>query len=181
MYRASSRRIRMTNGPCSSSAFKREMPLPLKYSSANISHHSRGLHLVSSIHTTRRKTSRRTFCAECGNGVPRGRLFAAARNAALNIRAHVAVVARTSSIVRSTFADPPELLDADTEQELHDAIGRLRIATNALSERQRLALHLRYEQALTVVEVAHVLVISERAAERLLARALDALRMALAR
>jgi len=114
-----------------------------------------------------------------GAGV-RAYLFAAARNRALNLRAHELVVSRTRVAVRDAFGEPP-FESADADEELQESLRRLRLATDALSERQRLALHLRYEQGLTVPEVAHVLEISPRPTERLLARALDALRGALTR
>lgn len=61
-------------------------------------------------------------------------------------------------------------------EETNETSGILETAVNALTERQRMVLMLRYEQGLTHAQVAEVLGISLRAAEQLAKRALIVLR-----
>jgi RNA polymerase sigma factor (sigma-70 family) len=106
----------------------------------------------------------------------RAYLFAAVRNAALNLRKHDAVIARHHA---SILAEQPASVDpegADTAAELRR---QFRSAFAELTERQRTTLRLRYEQRLSTREIGAILGITPRAVERLLARAVIVLRDAM--
>jgi RNA polymerase sigma factor (sigma-70 family) len=105
------------------------------------------------------------------------------RNQALNAIRHQAADTRRRDAIGAvahdgdTVAGIP-LADPSPEQlalwnELMDAFER---TLDALTERQRTAVLLRYEQGCTVPEVAVVLGIAPKAAEKLLSRALRELR-----
>ena len=111
-------------------------------------------------------------------GSPRSYLFAAVRNRALNVRKHQLVERdwefdEAIPEVRALHRAPPrpdDLLD-DAERR-----SRLRAALEALPERCRLVMQLRWEEQLTHAEIADVLGISVKGVERQLARGLRALR-----
>jgi RNA polymerase sigma-70 factor (ECF subfamily) len=117
---------------------------------------------------------------------PRGSLaayfFAAVRNAALNHVAHLRVVERHVSRVQQS----PALHEASSDGGVVHAVehaermAALHRAVQSLTERQRTAFQLRYEQQLTVAQVAEVLEISPKGAERMLTRVIVRLRAALA-
>ena len=104
--------------------------------------------------------------------------FAAVRNRALNLRKHQLVERdweRDEAIpdVRALHRAPPrpdDLLD-DVERR-----NRLRAALEALPERCRLVMQLRWEEQLSHAEIADVLGISVKGVERQLSRGLQFLR-----
>jgi RNA polymerase sigma-70 factor (ECF subfamily) len=111
-------------------------------------------------------------------GSLRSYLFAAVRNRALNLRKHQLVEhewERDEALpdVRVLHRAPPrpdELLD---DVERHN---RLRAALDALPERCRLVMQLRWEEQMSHAEIAEVLGITVKGVERQLARGLRALR-----
>jgi RNA polymerase sigma-70 factor (ECF subfamily) len=111
-------------------------------------------------------------------GSLRSYLFAAVRNRALNLRKHQLVERdweRDEALpdVRALHRAPPrpdDLLD-DVERR-----NRLRAALDALPERCRLVMQLRWEEQLTHAEIAEVLGITVKGVERQLARGLRTLR-----
>ena len=111
-------------------------------------------------------------------GSPRSYLFAAVRNRALNLRKHQLVERdweRDEALpdVRELHrapARPDDLLD-DAERR-----NRLRAALEALPERCRLVMQLRWEEQLSHAEIAEVMGITVKGVERQLARGLRALR-----
>lgn len=75
-------------------------------------------------------------------------------------------------------AIPAEDIGADEKQHVtYRMIRLIRLEIQTLSERQRIALQLRYEQQLAVKEVAAVMDITVRSTEQLLARALLKIRL----
>jgi RNA polymerase sigma-70 factor (ECF subfamily) len=114
-------------------------------------------------------------------GSIRAYLFAAVRNRALNALEHRAVEERfevETRDARAADADAPHAASAESARD-DDAAHALRRAVQRLSARQRDALRLRYEDRLTVPEVAGVLGVSVKAAEKVLARAVHTLRAAM--
>jgi len=111
-------------------------------------------------------------------GSLRSYLFAAVRNRALNLRKHQLVerdweLDEALPDVRALHRAPPrpdDLLD-DVERR-----NRLRAALEALPERCRLVMQLRWEEQLSHAEIADVLGITVKGVERQLARGLHALR-----
>jgi RNA polymerase sigma-70 factor, ECF subfamily len=111
-------------------------------------------------------------------GSLRAYLFAAVRNRALNLRKHQLVerdweIDEAIPDVRALHRAPPrpdDLLD-DLERR-----SRLRAALEALPERCRLVMQLRWEEQLTHAEIAEVLGITVKGVERQLSRGLRALR-----
>jgi len=111
-------------------------------------------------------------------GSLRAYLFAAVRNRALNLRKHQLVerdweLDEAIPDVRALHRAPPrpdDLLD-DVERR-----NRLRAALEALPERCRLVMQLRWEEQLTHAEIADVLGITVKGVERQLSRGLRALR-----
>jgi RNA polymerase sigma-70 factor (ECF subfamily) len=111
-------------------------------------------------------------------GSIRAYLFAAVRNRALNALEHRAVEERFEVETRDAVADAEgrHAVSAESARDDDDAAVALRRAVRGLNARQRDALRLRYEERLTVPEVARVLGVSVKAAENVLARAVHALR-----
>ncbi len=111
-------------------------------------------------------------------GSLRSYLFAAVRNRALNLRKHQLVerdweLDEALPDVRALHRAPPrpdDLLD-DVERR-----NRLRAALEALPERCRLVMQLRWKEQLSHAEIADVLGITVKGVERQLARGLHALR-----
>ena len=111
-------------------------------------------------------------------GSLRSYLFAAVRNRALNVRKHQLVerdweLDEAIPDVRALHRAPPrpdDLLD-DVERR-----NRLRAALEALPERCRLVMQLRWEEQLSHAEIADVLGISIKGVERQLSRGLQFLR-----
>jgi len=103
----------------------------------------------------------------------RAYLFAAARNAAFDARKHARVRTRHHTRLIADFGESDQSADVDDTVRLRR---QFRAVFAALTERQRTALRLRYEQQLSAREIAIVLGVSIRAVERLLARAIDILR-----
>lgn len=116
------------------------------------------------------------------HGSPRGYLFGAVRNRALNVRRrdvreHAWRDGAAHDPARSVhlpIATPDEALE---ETELRT---RLHAAIDALPERCALAMHLRWREGLSYAEVADALGISVKGVEHQLARGLRALREVLA-
>jgi RNA polymerase sigma-70 factor (ECF subfamily) len=110
-------------------------------------------------------------------GSARSYLYASVRNAAITARNRRALEARAHERTMEdegserTMAPPP---DAPFDGDERTTAVRREVA--ALSERQRSALRLRYEQQMTVPEVAQVLGVTVKAAENVLSRAIQALR-----
>jgi RNA polymerase sigma factor (sigma-70 family) len=110
-------------------------------------------------------------------GSARSYLYASVRNAAITARNRQALEARIHDQTvrdggpeRTIVRGPDIMFDGDERAE---SVWR-EVAT--LSERQRSALLLRYEEQLTVPEVAQVLGITLKAAEHLLSRTIQTLR-----
>ena len=111
-------------------------------------------------------------------GSLRSYLFAAVRNRALNVRKHQLVerdweLDEAIPDVRALHRAPPRPDDLLDDVERHD---RLRAALEALPERCRLVMQLRWEEQLTHAEIAEALGITVKGVERQLARGLRALR-----
>jgi RNA polymerase sigma-70 factor (ECF subfamily) len=110
-------------------------------------------------------------------------LYGAVRNQALNAVRSDAARARlrsrvgTVSSTGESIAGMPSHVPA-ADHDVHDATIYLHFdrALASLTERQRTAVLLRYEQGRTVPEVADILRIAQRAAEKLLSRAVRELR-----
>ena len=105
-------------------------------------------------------------------------LFAAVRNRALNLRKHQLVERdweRDEALpeVRLLHRAPPQPDDALEHEERS---GRLRAALEALPERCRLVMQLRWHDQLSHAEIAQVMGISVKGVERQLVRGLRALR-----
>jgi len=108
----------------------------------------------------------------------RAYLFTACRNGALDHLRHQQVVARKATqIVVAARAEVAERLEfpgaALEAEELHAQLSR---AVDALPERRRLVVILRWHHQLTNAEIARVLGISEKGVETQFGRALAALR-----
>jgi RNA polymerase sigma-70 factor, ECF subfamily len=110
----------------------------------------------------------------------RAYLFAAVRNRVLNVLDHRRVEA---SYYRSALAaqtgEPAGVGVAEALEEAEDEAARqeaLKRAFAGLTEKQQTAVRLRYSEGLAMAEVAAALSVSVSAAERLIARALGALR-----
>ena len=111
-------------------------------------------------------------------GSLRAYLFAAVRNRALNLRKHQLVERdweRDEALpdVRLLHRAPQRPDDALEHEERS---GRLRTALEALPERCRLVMQLRWDDQLSHAEIAQVMGISVKGVERQLARGLRALR-----
>jgi RNA polymerase sigma-70 factor (ECF subfamily) len=111
-------------------------------------------------------------------GSLRSYLFAAVRNRALNLRKHQLVEhdwERDEALpeVRALHRAPPRPDDALDDVERRD---HLRAALEALPERCRLVMQLRWEEQMSHAEIAEVLGITVKGVERQLARGLRALR-----
>ena len=109
----------------------------------------------------------------------RAYLFTAVRNRALDWLKHVAAEERGHDRWRREIANDPAVSVAWQEsdhREEPDALLALQQALAMLTDRQREALRLRYEERLSYREVASVMEISESAVDRLLSRAVQALR-----
>ena len=109
-------------------------------------------------------------------------LFGAVRNRALNLRKRQAVEQdweRDEAIdnVRELHPVPPA---ADAAMESADTRALLTAALNALPERCRLVMHLRWHEQLSYAEIAEVMGISVKGVEIQLGRGLKALRERLA-
>ncbi len=112
----------------------------------------------------------------------RAYLFAACRNQALDHLKHEQIVQRTAEQAVATDplpgfgSRPADADEAVQNAELADAIHR---AVEALPERCRLVVLLRWQHSLTNVEIARVLGISVKGVEGHVARAMAALRQRL--
>ncbi len=111
-------------------------------------------------------------------GSLRAYLFAAVRNRALNLRKHQLVERdweRDEALpeVRLLHRAPQRPDDALEDDERR---GRLRAAVEALPERCRLVMQLRWDDQLSHAEIAQVMGITIKGVERQLARGLRALR-----
>ncbi len=110
------------------------------------------------------------------NGSARTYLYAAVRNAAITALRRQRVAGRHVDAERAAAAASPDLVatpsaEADVALAVH-----LRHALASLTDRQRAAFELRYARDLTVPEIATVLGVSTKAAEKLVARTLCTLR-----
>jgi RNA polymerase sigma factor (sigma-70 family) len=101
-------------------------------------------------------------------------LFRAVRNRIISGHRHTSIVDR---FVHDTELSPMSSPSDAAEHEDSDA--RVRQAIDALSERQRAAVLLRWDQGLNTVEIGAVLGITEAAVRKLLANAREQLRPAL--
>jgi len=111
-------------------------------------------------------------------GSVRSYLFAAVRNRALNLRKHQLVerdweLDEAIPDVRALHRAPPRPDDLLDDMERYE---RLRDALEALPERCRLVMQLRWDDLLSHAEIAQVMGISVKGVERQLARGLRALR-----
>jgi RNA polymerase sigma factor (sigma-70 family) len=105
-------------------------------------------------------------------------LYGAVRNAAVNVLRRRNVEERFAARARS---DPDaHLVDArpgpSEVVEAEETVQILRRALSELPDRQREALRLRYEERLTIPEVAHVMGVTVKSAEGVVARGVRALR-----
>jgi RNA polymerase sigma factor (sigma-70 family) len=115
----------------------------------------------------------------------RAYLLTAVRNRAFNVLAHRRVRSDHRATVEANHAaanndiGASDALDAAEDESLRQRLlGR---AFAALTEKQRTAVRLRYSEGLAMAEVATALGISVSATERLVARALRAMREQAAR
>jgi RNA polymerase sigma-70 factor (ECF subfamily) len=100
-------------------------------------------------------------------------LWAAVRNRVLNVLKHERIVRRSHSVFAEDAARAEELsreASADAKIESEEDLRRLRRALATLTEHQRTAFFLRYDQELTIPEIASVLGISPKGVERLMTR-----------
>ena len=113
----------------------------------------------------------------------RAYLFAACRNQAIGILKHDRVVAHTAARVTrerlliGTGDGPPS---PDAELRASEIGVALRAAIQALPERRRMVVVLRWEHQMSYTEIATVLAISPKTAEVQMSRALASLRKQLA-
>jgi RNA polymerase sigma-70 factor (ECF subfamily) len=111
-------------------------------------------------------------------GSVRAYLFAAVRNRALNLRKHHLVERdweRNEALpdVRELHRAPPA---ADDALDVAERDARLHAAIEALPERCRLVMQLRWQEQLSYAEIAEVMHISIKGVENQLSRGLQALR-----
>jgi RNA polymerase sigma factor (sigma-70 family) len=99
-------------------------------------------------------------------------LCAAVRNQALDFRRREGTIRRTAA----QGAPPPAALPTPEPQPESDVVEALRVAFFTLPEHYRVALQMRYGQRLGYTEVAAALSLTPKGAERLIARAVAALR-----
>lgn len=109
----------------------------------------------------------------------RAYLFGAVRNAAINFQRHDHVIARFEAVTtRDELApglgQPPKPPDA--EVQVGELASALRAAVQALPERQRQVVILRWEHHLSQAEIAEALGVSVRTVETQWARAMASLR-----
>ena len=100
-------------------------------------------------------------------------LFAAVRNRVLDVIRHESVVYRSQTLVTlhtQPHIDGDSHTSPDAILQWEEDVQRLRHALAQLTEHQRTAVTLRYEQGMTIAEVADVLEISAKGAERLMTR-----------
>jgi RNA polymerase sigma-70 factor (ECF subfamily) len=113
----------------------------------------------------------------------RAYLFTAVRNRALNLLQRSRIRARYQAAMHHMAQHDAELYairspaaTLDEEEERVAVTAALRRAFAGLTERQQSAVRLRYEHGLTLPEVAAALAVSLSAAEKIVARAIRALR-----
>ncbi|MCU0634242.1 MAG: sigma-70 family RNA polymerase sigma factor [Gemmatimonadaceae bacterium] len=111
-------------------------------------------------------------------GSVRAYLFTAARNRALNVRRRDRVeqdweATEGTDDVRELHPHP-RLPDVALEEQERESM--VRAALDALPERARLTMHLRWRDGLSYAEIAEVLGVTVKAVENSLARSLKALR-----
>jgi len=105
-------------------------------------------------------------------------LYAAVRNESLKIERSRAIHRRHEGRVSDALA-PENPLSVDDAMVVDELTRQYLRALGNLTERQRTAFVLRYTDERTINEVAHILGVTARATERLLARATETLRAAL--
>jgi RNA polymerase sigma-70 factor (ECF subfamily) len=109
----------------------------------------------------------------------RAYLFTAVRNRVLNLLEHRRVRAHYYRDVLATGAEPAAPSVAENLEAAQEGAARQRALQDGfagLTEKQQTAIRLRYGEGLAMAEVAATLGVSVSAAERLVARALGALR-----
>lgn len=103
-------------------------------------------------------------------------LFAAARNAAFNVRKQARAIDRFKERLASNTLNNTLTGGSSLNDEISAALAK---AFVRLPERQQTALRLRYKYEMGYADIASVLGVSSKAAERLLARGIASLREAL--
>jgi RNA polymerase sigma factor (sigma-70 family) len=109
-------------------------------------------------------------------------LYGAVRHELQKVARHRNVIDRTTPYVEQSYAEHGGSLSTvrpDEAAEFADLRDRIRHAIAQLPERQRIAMHLRWIEELTVAEIAEAMGISHPPVVRLLAKAQQALRQAL--
>lgn len=111
-------------------------------------------------------------------GSVRGYLFGAVRNRALNVRRRD--VLEQDLAAEAAHADTPPLhsvaADADAEAEQAELVLLAQAALDALPERCRLVMHLRWREGMSYAEIAEVMGIGVKGVENQLSRGLKAVR-----
>lgn len=111
-------------------------------------------------------------------GSVRGYLFGAVRNRALNVRRRD--VLEQDWTTQAAQADTPPLhsvaADADAEAEQAELVSLAQAALDALPERCRLVMHLRWREGLSYAEIAVAMGIGVKGVENQLSRGLKAVR-----
>lgn len=111
-------------------------------------------------------------------GSVRAYLFGAVRNRALNLRRRDALEQdwANEEAHEDSRTVHPAPTPVDTELERQELLTQAHAALDALPERCRLAMHLRWREGLSYAEIAEVLGISNKGVENQLARGLRAVR-----
>lgn len=111
-------------------------------------------------------------------GSVRAYLFGAVRNRALNLRRRVALEQDWASeeAHEDSRTVHPAPTPVDEELERQELLTQALAALDALPERCRLAMHLRWREGMSYAEIAEVLGISNKGVENQLARGLRAVR-----
>jgi RNA polymerase sigma-70 factor (ECF subfamily) len=110
-------------------------------------------------------------------GSARSYLYASVRNKAIDLRNRIALEEQFHErAMRDAAANGAVVPAPDAKFDGDDRAAAMWREVAALSERQRSALRLRFEEQLTVVEVARVLGMTPKVAENILCRAIQQLR-----
>jgi RNA polymerase sigma-70 factor (ECF subfamily) len=103
-------------------------------------------------------------------------LYAAVRNHALDIRKYESVRARHREMTQVAAVNDVLLTETPSPEDAILTVSTVQDAIRKLPDRRQLAVRLRIEQELSHAEIGQILGISTGAAERLVLRALEALR-----
>lgn len=113
-------------------------------------------------------------------GSVRGYLFGAVRNRALNVRRRDVLEQDWTTHAAQADTPPPHSVaadaDADAEAEQAELVSLAQAALDALPERCRLVMHLRWREGLSYAEIAEAMGIGVKGVENQLSRGLKAVR-----